>query len=229
MKSTDFAALLSRYFTRYLPNERGSSPQTIDTYRNAFILYLEYMESVCGIKPEKMSIKDYTRESILGFLKWLEQERGNSTTTRNYRLAAMIGFVHYLKYEFPDFMEEYQQILGIPIKKTEQKSISYMKTEVQLINVNKKFKKYRLYFRTKKGRTYPLVKISCFKKDIDSGNSVFYAASSHLAALYCFMCSCGVMISKGLLSLSMANIMLHTLCETAPIATSLGFDSHFLR
>lgn len=101
--------------------------------------------------------------------------------------------------------------------------------KVQLINVNKKFKKYRLYFRTKKGRTYPLVKISCFKKDIDSGNSVFYAASSHLAALYCFMCSCGVMISKGLLSLSMANIMLHTLCETAPIATSLGFDSHFLR
>ena len=64
---------------------------------------------------------------------------------------------------------------------------------------------------------------------LDSGNSVFYAASSHLAALYCFMCSCGVMISKGLLSLSMANIMLHTLCETAPIATSLGFDSHFLR
>ena len=103
------------------------------------------------------------------------------------------------------------------------------KLKVQLINVNKKFKKYRLYFRTKKGRTYPLVKISCFKKDIDSGNSVFYAASSHLAALYCFMCSCGVTISKGLLSLSMANIMLHTLCETAPIATSLGFDSHFLR
>ncbi|MCI5496475.1 MAG: hypothetical protein MR407_09120, partial [Roseburia sp.] len=49
------------------------------------------------------------------------------------------------------------------------------KQKVQLINVNKKFKKYRLYFRTKKGRTYPLVKISCFKKDIDSGNSVFYA------------------------------------------------------
>ena len=85
------------------------------------------------------------------------------------------------------------------------------------------------FFLPKKGCTYPLVKISCFNKDIDSGNSVFYAASSHLAALYCFMCSCGVMISKGLLSLSIANIMLQTLCETAPIATSLGFDSHFLR
>lgn len=26
-----------------------------------------------------------------------------------------------------------------------------------------------------------------------------------------------------------ADMMLHTLCETAPIATSFGFTSHFLR
>ena len=129
MKTTDFAVHLSRYFTRYLPNENGSSPQTIDTYRNAFVLYLEYMESICGIKPEKISVMDYTRESILGFLKWLEECRKNSPATRNYRLAAMKGFVHYLKYELPDYMEEYQRILGIPLKKTEQKEISYMKTE----------------------------------------------------------------------------------------------------
>ncbi|MCD8013142.1 MAG: site-specific integrase [Lachnospiraceae bacterium] len=136
MKPTDFATLLSRYFTRYLPNECGSSPQTIDSYRNAFIFYLEYMESVRGIKPENLSVKDYSRESILGFLTWLEEERGNSTATRNYRLAAMKGFVHYLKYEFPDYMEEYQRILGIPLKKAEQKEISYMKTEGVELLVN---------------------------------------------------------------------------------------------
>ncbi|MCI5595448.1 MAG: hypothetical protein MR380_01795 [Lachnospiraceae bacterium] len=38
----------------------------------------------------------------------------------------------------------------------------------------------------------------------------------HFAALYCLICSCGVIISKGLLSLSIANKMLHTLCATAP-------------
>ena len=129
MKSTDFGTFLGKYFTRYLPNERGSSPQTIDSYRNAFLLYLEYMEAIEGKKPEKLKIKDYTRESVLGFLHWLEKERGNSPVTRNYRLAAMKGFVHYLKYEFPDYMEEYQRILGIPLKKTEQKEISYLKTE----------------------------------------------------------------------------------------------------
>lgn len=136
MKTTDFATLLSKYFTRFLPNERGSSPQTIDSYRNAFVLYLEYLESVWRIKPEKLAVKNYTRESIVGFLKWLEEERGNSPSTCNYRLAAMKGFVHYLKYEFPDYMEEYQRILGISLKKTEQKEISYMKTEGVELLVN---------------------------------------------------------------------------------------------
>ena len=136
MKPTDFATYLSRYLVKYLPNERGSSPQTIDSYRIAFVLYLEYMEKVLGIKPERMSIVNYTRESILGFLKWLEEDRKNSITTRNYRLAAMKGFVHYLKYEFPDYMDEYQRILGIPLKKAEQKEISYMKTDGVELLVN---------------------------------------------------------------------------------------------
>ena len=129
MKITDFAAHMSRYFTRYLVNEKGSSPQTVDSYRHAFLLYFEYMESRCGIRPEKLTVSDYTRESVLGFLEWLEEERHNSPATRNYRLAAMKGFVHYLKYEFPDYMEEYQRILGIPLKKTGQKEISYLKAD----------------------------------------------------------------------------------------------------
>lgn len=128
MKNTDFATHLGKYFTHYLPNERGSSPQTIDSYRYAFILFLEYMETK-GMPPEKMVIANFTRDNIRGFLGWLESERGNSPATRNYRLAAMKGFVHYLKYEFPDYLDEYQRILAIPLKKTIQREISYLKTD----------------------------------------------------------------------------------------------------
>lgn len=136
MKTTDFATHLSRYFTKYLTNERGSSPQTIDSYRYAFILFLEYMETIRETKPEKIEIKNFTRESILGFLEWLESKRKNSSATRNYRLTAIKGFVHYLKYEFPDYMKEYQRILGIPIKKTMHTEISYMKTDGMKLLVN---------------------------------------------------------------------------------------------
>ena len=142
MKNTDFAVHLSRYFTHYLPNERGSSPQTIESYRYAFILFLEYMENV-GIPSEKMTIANYTRNNIREFLGWLEDVRSNSPATRNYRLAAMKGFVHYLKYEFPDYLDEYQRILSIPLKKTKQPEISYMKTDgiellVNQVDLNKK-------------------------------------------------------------------------------------------
>ena len=41
----------------------------------------------------------------------------------------MKGFVHYLKYEFPDYLDEYQRILAIPLKKTIQREISYLKTD----------------------------------------------------------------------------------------------------
>lgn len=129
MKTTDFARYLTKYFTKYLPNECGSSPQTIDSYRTAFILYLEYMENSKGIDAEKITVKDLTRESVIGFLNWLEEERDNSRSTRNHRLTAMKSFVHYLKYEFPEFMEEYQLILSIPLKKAEKKEISYLKTD----------------------------------------------------------------------------------------------------
>lgn len=142
MKNTDFAVHLGKYFTHYLPNERGSSPQTIDSYRYAFILFLEYMESH-GIQPERITICDFTGDTIRQFLSWLEDERSNSPATRNYRLAALKGFTHYLKYEFPDYLDEYQRILAIPLKKTEQREISYMKTDgvellVRQIDLNKK-------------------------------------------------------------------------------------------
>lgn len=87
------------------------------------------MDSIHQIKPEKMTVKNYTRDSITDFLLWLESKRGNSESTRNYRLAALKGFAHYLIYEFPDYLEEYQRIIEIPQKKVVQKEISYLKTE----------------------------------------------------------------------------------------------------
>lgn len=42
-------------------------------------------------------------------------------------------------------------------------------------------------FLTKKGQTFPLVKISFFERYSFFGFTVFYAAMSHLAALYCLI------------------------------------------
>ena len=143
MKTTDFAKYLNKYLTKHLPNNHGSTLQTIDSYRYSFILLLTYADEVLKISAEKITLSNLTYESVLGFLNWLQEKRGNCINTRNQRQAAINGFIHFLKYEYPDFMEEYQKILSIPIKKAPQKEISYLKLDgvkllVKQVDMNSK-------------------------------------------------------------------------------------------
>lgn len=129
MKQTDFAILLNRFLTDFLLNKRGCSPKTIDSYRYAFIFLLEYYAEVVDISADQITIKDLTYERMLDFFDWLQEERKNSISSRNQRQAAINSFIRYLMYEKPDFLNEYQKILGIPVKRAPQKEISYLKAD----------------------------------------------------------------------------------------------------
>jgi len=135
MKTTKFAFYLNKFFTVYLPNTNGSTPATIDSYRYAFILFLNFMEEK-GVGADKIDIPDITRNLVIDYLKWLQDRRGNSIATRNQRQAAVNSFINYLVYEFPEYMSEYQRILNIPIKKAPQKDITYLKTDEVKILIN---------------------------------------------------------------------------------------------
>lgn len=129
MKQTDFAICLNRFLTDFLVNKKGCSPKTIDSYRYAFIFLLDYYNKALGIPADQMTIKSLTYERLLGFLDWLQSEKKSGTATRNQRQAAINSFIRFLMYEKPEFLNEYQKILGIPVKKAPQKEISYLKTD----------------------------------------------------------------------------------------------------
>lgn len=129
MKRTDFAIYLNKYLTDYLVNTKGCSVKTIDSYRYAFIYLLDFYATIVGITPERITLADLTYERIIEFYKWIEDERENSITTRNQRQSALHSFIKFLMYERPEYLPEYQRILGIPLKKAPQREISYLKTE----------------------------------------------------------------------------------------------------
>lgn len=129
MKRTNFAVHLNKYFIEYLPNTCGSTPQTVDSYRYSFILFLTYMQDEHQISADRVDISDLTYENIVSYLSWLQEIRTNGISTRNQRQAALNSFIRFLMYEFPEHLDEYQRILGIPVKKSPQKEISYLKTE----------------------------------------------------------------------------------------------------
>lgn len=129
MKKTNFALYLNKYFIEYLPNTCGSSPQTIDSYRYSFILFLTYMQGEHHVSADRVDISDLKYENIISYLSWLQGTRSNGISTRNQRQAALNNFIRFLMYEFPEHLDEYQRILSIPVKKAPQKEISYLKTE----------------------------------------------------------------------------------------------------
>lgn len=126
---TFFAKALSRYFFEYLPSERGLSQETIQSYRDAMSLLLDFCEQERKIRRDKLEVSDFSRELIETFLRWLEQEKGNSITTRNQRRAAINAFFKFLQYEDPGLVLLCQQIREIPPKKCEQRVVSHLSEE----------------------------------------------------------------------------------------------------
>ncbi|MCM1224240.1 MAG: site-specific integrase [Lachnospiraceae bacterium] len=129
MSTNDFAKHLTKFFTSYLSDERRASAHTIASYRDAMLLFIEFMKDSCNIHLPKMKLESITKARINDFLKWLREKRNCSDATCNYRLAAIHAFVGYVQYNDVTNMEEWQKILAIQPVRTESKSPDHLSVE----------------------------------------------------------------------------------------------------
>lgn len=127
--TTDFAKHLTNFFSAYLPHERNVSPNTIASYRDAFVQFIDYMRTVAGIGLEKLTLDCLTRNNVLSFLNWLLESKKVSPATRNYRLAAMRSFCSYLQYEVVEKMAVWQEVLTIKAMRSEARPLNYLTVE----------------------------------------------------------------------------------------------------
>jgi site-specific recombinase XerD len=105
------------FFQKYLPTLRGMSRHTIQSYRDALVLFLQFAASDCRQPVEALEVADITADRVGRFLAFLETTRQNSITTRNARLAALHTFARFLVARNPEHMAALQQVLGIPFKR----------------------------------------------------------------------------------------------------------------
>ncbi len=127
--NTDFAKYLSRFLSEYLPHERNMSPNTISSYKDTFIQFINFMNVDKGVKIEKLTLSRLTKENVLDFLAWVLEKRKCSIATRNYRLAAIHSFILFLQYEDIVRLEQWQKVLSIKAMKIEVKSINYLSVD----------------------------------------------------------------------------------------------------
>lgn len=120
MKKTDFTKALTSYFSTYLPETCGVSPNTCNSYRDAFKLLLLYFQEEKGVPANSIELRMLNRNLASDFLDWLEAQRKVSVTTRNQRLAAMKAFAHYVQYRNPEYLENCTDIIAMRPQKHEK-------------------------------------------------------------------------------------------------------------
>lgn len=110
--------LLRSFFEDHLPCRKGLQPTTVRNYRDAVVLYLQFVARERRCKLTRLRLGDLTCEGVLRFLHHLETQRGNTIATRNQRLAALRGWFEYAAGRRPEFLEEAQRLAGVPTKRT---------------------------------------------------------------------------------------------------------------
>lgn len=116
----EFGLCIEAFFKEYLVHERGCSEKTVRTYRDAFILLVEYFSSIKKISPERITLGMFNRDTITSFLNWLEDVRHCSISTRNSRMAAMKSFCRFLMFEDPSHLKQWTLILQVRPKRKEE-------------------------------------------------------------------------------------------------------------
>jgi len=124
---TDLGRDLVRFFEDYLPVQRGVSPHTIHSYRDALLLLLQFVARDSKRAIDRLEIADLTPERVTRFLSFLEAERNNGIATRNARLGTIHVFARFMASHHPEQLGSLQRIIGLPFKRGAQEApIEYL-------------------------------------------------------------------------------------------------------
>jgi len=113
------------FFGPYLMEQRGLSRHTVLSYRDTLALLLRFIAQTRRTDPATLDLDALTADVVLAFLNHLESDRHNKTSSRNVRLAAIHAFARYVSIQFPERLQQVQQILGIPFKRAGTRPIEY--------------------------------------------------------------------------------------------------------
>jgi site-specific recombinase XerD len=126
---SSFPALVQRFFSQYLVEQRALSPRTVAAYRDSFMLFLGFAQQRLAKSPASINMADITAELILAFLEHLERERHNTVRSRNARLAALRAFLKFAAHHDLASLHVIERALAVPMKRFEQPMLGFLSRE----------------------------------------------------------------------------------------------------
>lgn len=121
-----FPALLQRFFTERLMQQRRASPHTIASYRDTFRLLLRFAQTQLGKPPTQLALEEVDAPLIAAFLDDIEHKRGITARSRNLRLTAIRSLFRYAAFEVPSHSAQIQRVLAIPSQRFARAQVGFL-------------------------------------------------------------------------------------------------------
>lgn len=88
---------INNWLKVYLPQTRGYSSKTIESYETGLSLFIDFLELEKHIRINEFNETCFKRDVIEDWLTWLSSKRNNGKRTRDHRLAIIKSLLKYLK------------------------------------------------------------------------------------------------------------------------------------
>lgn len=129
-----FAQLLGGFLLEYVPRRRNLSENTARSYRDSFVLLLEWLAAERGVRPDDVKMDDLGRDSVEAFCLWLADARGSSAATVNVRLTALRSFASYVSFTEPAYLEWAAGVRAVEFSRSPSREVEHLPVEaVRLI------------------------------------------------------------------------------------------------
>lgn len=129
MTNNNFSKILNNYFSKHLSLERKFSVNTYETYLIVLKQFIEYLKKEKGLSPKDITISSFDKETIIDFLRYVENDLGCSIKTRNHKLTVINSFLDYAQSIDPTCLDIYLGAKSIRLKKTVKEKMDYLTKE----------------------------------------------------------------------------------------------------
>ena len=127
--SAPLGPIVHSFFIDHLVAVKGLRPASVRSYRDTIRLFLCFVAADKKVKITKLRIEDLSFERSLGFLRYLEEGRGNHVRTRNQRLAVLHSLFDYVASREPEMLGVCQRVAAIPTKRAAPAETHYLERD----------------------------------------------------------------------------------------------------
>ncbi len=115
-----------RFLVEEMAADRNLSPNTRKSYRDTIRLLFGYLAAQRATDPARVTVEQVDAAVVRGFLAHLEHERGNTTSTRNLRLAALHSLFRSIARQAPELVDHAAAVLDVPPRRTDVPAMAYL-------------------------------------------------------------------------------------------------------